>query len=89
METPSTLPRTLWPERVVAPLAAALAAVGAASLLGWWFQSDLLLRPFGSMEPIKFNGAVTLLLLGAVVLGLEFKVRRATWLAVLPLRCRP
>lgn len=84
METPSTLPRTLWPERIVAPLAAALAAVGAASIFGWWFQSDLLLRPFGSMEPIKFNGAVTLLLLGALVLGLEFKVRRATWLAVVP-----
>ncbi|MFM1851728.1 MAG: hypothetical protein RIS54_1412 [Verrucomicrobiota bacterium] len=60
METPCTLPRTLWPERIVAPLAAALAAVGAASIFGWWFQSDLLLRPFGSMEPIKFNGAVTL-----------------------------
>jgi CheY-like chemotaxis protein len=65
METPSTLPRTLWPERIVAPLAAALAAVGAASIFGWWFQSDLLLRPFGSMEPIKFNGADTLLLLAA------------------------
>jgi hypothetical protein len=64
MESPSTLPKTQWSDRLATILAAILVLLGVSSILGWLLRSDALLQPLASMPAIKFNGALTLLLIG-------------------------
>ncbi|MCF7759054.1 MAG: response regulator [Cephaloticoccus sp.] len=65
-------------------MAGILTFLGVVSVLGWITHSDLLLQPLASFTPIKFNGAVIMLLLGLSMLGLELNFKLANWLALPP-----
>ncbi len=84
MESLRTLPRSTWSERISSIFAGAIALLGAISVLGWLFHSEVLLQPLASLVPIKFNGALSLTLLGLAMLGHEMRFKRSLWLAGVP-----
>ena len=84
MDLLPTLPRRTWLERVSLLLAIGLVALGAISVAGWWLHQEILLQPFGAHAPIQPNSALSFLMLGLVLLAIEFGDRRLTWFALLP-----
>ncbi|MFI5356046.1 MAG: ATP-binding protein [Opitutales bacterium] len=58
--------------------------MGALSVLGWLTRSDVLMQPIAGITPIKANGALVLLLIGAGLLGLALGSKRTVW-STLPL----
>ena len=84
MQSLPTLPRRSWLERASLALASALVVFGAVSTLGWWLRVEELLQPVAGMAPIKLNGALGFLVLGLVLLALEFGQRRLAWFALAP-----
>ncbi len=51
---------------------------------GWWFGVDMLIQPFGQTAAMKANTALSLFVLGLVLLGLELGLAKVTWLGVVP-----
>ncbi len=84
MDSLPTLPRRSWSERSSLILAAAITAVGALTLLAWWMQFDELLRPFPALPAMKVNFAAAAMLLGVVLIALEYGKRQVCQLALLP-----
>ncbi|MBI4622837.1 MAG: PAS domain S-box protein, partial [Verrucomicrobia bacterium] len=85
MNSLPTLPRRTWLERLSLSLAGTLIAGGALTLFGWWLRVDGLLRPFTAQTPMKITAALAFIVLGCVLLALEFRRRRLAWLAIVPL----
>jgi PAS domain S-box-containing protein len=65
-------------------LACLVIVVGGLSTAGWFLHSDALLQPLAGTAPLKANGAISLLLIGIALLGLERGKIRLGWLALLP-----
>ena len=84
MDLLPTLPRRTWLERISITLACALVLVAAISAVGWWFHHDALIQPLPGRAPIRPNSVLCFLLLGLVLLALEFGGRRLAWLTLLP-----
>lgn len=84
MTSLSTLPRISWSERASFVLGGVLTLIGAASAIGWFTQSPFLLQPFSGLSPIKFHGALSLILIGITLLSLSFRSKRAFWIALPP-----
>lgn len=79
MDSLTTLPRRTWLERASLSLAGVLVCVGLATLLGWWLHVDELLQPFPRsppLAPMKANSALGFVVLGGVLLCVEFGRRR-------------
>ena len=79
MDSLSTLPHRTWLERASLSLAGVLVFLGGVTLLGWWLHLDELLVPLPSsppMAPMKANSALGFLVLGGVLLAVEFGRRR-------------
>ena len=79
MDSLSTLPHRTWLERASLSLAGVLVFLGSVTLLGWWLHLDELLVPLPSsppMAPMKANSALGFLVLGGVLLAVEFGRRR-------------
>ena len=74
MDSSSITPKATWWGRISTILAWVLVAIGIATILGWLTGSSLLLQPLAGIAPIKFNGAVSLFLVGLTILGLEYQI---------------
>src|SRR5256885_2236611 len=72
MDTFSILPKRTWLERIALTLAGMLVTIGLLSLVGWWLNIDVLLQPIADTAPLQANAALCFLLLGAVLLAVEF-----------------
>ncbi|MFA5057597.1 MAG: ATP-binding protein [Opitutaceae bacterium] len=64
--------------------AAALVLIGVLVLTGWAQRIDLLMQIQPGYMPIPPNLALSLMVLGMVLLLLEWRINRAVWLAALP-----
>ncbi|MDD2765051.1 MAG: ATP-binding protein [Opitutaceae bacterium] len=64
--------------------AAVLVLIGALVLTGWAQRIDLLMQFQPGYMPISPNLALSLVVLGIVLLVLEWRINRAVWLAALP-----
>src|SRR5687767_7629373 len=84
MQSLPTLPQRTWLERVSLTLTGALGVVAAASLMGWWLDISQLLQPFTAHPAIKINAALAFLILGLVLLAIEFGSRKAALFGLLP-----
>ncbi len=84
MESLSTLPRTTWSERTSFALGCLLTLIGGLTCLGWIVRNPLLLQFFTEATPIKFNGALSLFLIGIALLGIAFRSRYSHWIALVP-----
>ncbi len=83
MDSSSITPKATWWGRISTILAWVLVAIGIATILGWLTGSSLLLQPLAGIAPIKFNGAVSLFLVGLTILGLEYQIKHTGWLALI------
>jgi len=79
-----TLPRRTWPERISLALAAALFAIGAIGLEGWWVSIDAFFQGGAVMTPVRVDESISFLVLGFVLLLREIGWRWAGWFALLP-----
>jgi PAS domain S-box-containing protein len=77
----ATLPRRSWAERFSLALAGGLMGLGLLALIGWFFQIEALVRPFGFYFPIRVNGALALFLLGLAMVGVELGRPAFLWVA--------
>ena len=84
MESLSTLPRTSWSERSSFALGCLLTLIGALTCVGWLFRNPLLIQIFTETTPIRFNGALSLLLIGIALLGIAFRSSYSHWIALAP-----
>ncbi|MEO7412880.1 MAG: response regulator [Opitutaceae bacterium] len=84
MDLQPTLPRRTWLERFSILLGVALVTVSALTIAGWCTHHEALLQPFPGRAPMRFNAALSFLLLGLVLLAVEFRGRRFAWLALVP-----
>jgi len=84
MEALSTLPRSTWSERASFVLGGLLALIGGLTCVGWLIRNPQLLHIFTNATPIKFNGALSLFLIGIVLLGIAFRSSYSHWIALLP-----
>src|SRR3954462_221493 len=84
MDLPLTSPRRTWLERFSITLAIALVVVGLMTLVGWGLRYEPQLQPFAGRAPIRVNAAISFVLLGVVLVSLEFRRRRVAWLALIP-----
>ncbi len=85
MPTLRKTPESVWPRRLLAVAAAALAIIGTLSLAGWWFDINALVQLRTGSAPIKANASVCVLAFGLVFLGLRAGFREASWGAMVPL----
>ncbi|MBW7894290.1 MAG: PAS domain S-box protein [Opitutaceae bacterium] len=58
--------------------------MGGITVLGWLTQSKLLLQPWADYAPMKFNGALSVCLLGLALLGMELGLKRSAWIVLVP-----
>lgn len=84
MESLSTLPRTTWSERASFALGCLLTLMGGLACVGWFIRNPLLIQFFTDVTPIKFNGALSLLLIGISLLGIAFRSSHSHWIALFP-----
>jgi PAS domain S-box-containing protein len=85
MQSLPTLPRRSWLERAIICIAAGLAVLGFASIVGWWARIDWVVRPWDVATPMQPLEAVSVLALGAVLLCNEFGRRSVAWLSAIPI----
>jgi hypothetical protein len=83
MSSLPTLPQRSWLERASLVIECALVLVGLATVAGWVFRLDEVLRPIG-YTTLKMNAAVAVVILGGVLFALEFGRRRFAVLALIP-----
>jgi PAS domain S-box-containing protein len=84
MNSLPTLPRRSWLERISLALSVAVILIGAVSVVAWALRIDELLQPVPNTSPLRANGAIAVLLLGIVLLGLEFQPRVFSLVALAP-----
>src|ERR1051326_3751911 len=84
MELPRTTSKRPWLERLSLTLGGALVALGGISLLAWWLQIDELLQPISDTAPVRANGALCFLLIGAALLSVELNRPRWASIALFP-----
>jgi len=84
MATLPTLPRRSWWERASLALAWLLLVFGLGASTGWLLHLDWLVQGAARLAPIRANFALSVLILGVVLLALELGWPRLAWLALLP-----
>ncbi len=84
MSSLPTLPRRSWLERLSLGLAVVLGLIGLGTLLGWWLHLDGLLQPLRETAPAAANGAFAYLILGGVLIAIEFNRRKVALIALVP-----
>ncbi|HUR60099.1 MAG TPA: PAS domain-containing protein, partial [Opitutaceae bacterium] len=83
MSSLPTLPQRSWLERASLALAWLLMGIGGTTIFGWLLNLPEVLQPFGERAPLVFNGALSFLVIGTVLLGFELR-RPLAFLAVVP-----
>jgi len=73
-----------WLTRASLLGAALLVLIGGLAMVGWAERIDLLVQLQSNYTPIQPNTAASMIACGLALLGLEFGVRRALWLAAVP-----
>ncbi|PTX90650.1 response regulator [Opitutus sp. ER46] len=85
MSSLPTLPKRTWLERASLAVQGALILCGGLTVVGWLFRVDALLQPpHTGTATMKMNTAVAFVILGIVLIALEFGRRRVAWLALAP-----
>jgi PAS domain S-box-containing protein len=84
MNSLPTLPQRTWLERVSLLFAVLLGVLGFISVIGRWADSTQLLQPFGLHAAVKFNTAIAFILLGGLLVALEYGLVRLAWLGLVP-----
>ncbi|MBI5770305.1 MAG: PAS domain S-box protein [Verrucomicrobia bacterium] len=77
------MPRRTWLERASLTLAGALVCIGLVTALGWWMGIDELVQPFPAKAPTKINEALCFVVIGAVLVALEYGYRRVAWVTLI------
>ena len=79
-----TLPRFSWLKRLSIAMAGALVAFGLSALAGWVAGIDPLVQVSPWFAPLRVNTALSLVILGLLLLGLEYGHRSLAGLALIP-----
>ncbi|MDO8541211.1 MAG: ATP-binding protein [Opitutaceae bacterium] len=84
MNSLATLPQRTWLERASTAFAVTLIVLGTVTASGWLLGRNELIQPFLGLPTLKFNSALCLAFVGAVLLGFEFGHRSLGWLGLAP-----
>src|SRR5882724_8500289 len=79
-----TMPRRSWLERTSLVLGCVLTIFGAVTVAGWLMHIDAQVQLEPGSPPIVANAALSMILLGVVLVLVELGLAQAAWAALLP-----